>query len=251
MKKLFIISSFVFSTFASADSVLSAIEANKLGITALKKQNSTEAQSYFSKAIGQAPFIPELQINLGLSYDMAGNQDKAVLAYQASEKILSSKDALYIVNFNLGEIAGRKKEIDLALSYYQKSLEFNPDSVEAKTNIELLIQQQQAGKDGKNEKDKKDNEDKKGDSKGKDSDKDKGKDQDKEKEKDKGKENEKENEQNKNYQKGKPQPRPFKSEELSPGDVKKILEEMDRQEKRVRAEFNKKQIKERTRDKDW
>lgn len=232
------------SVSSNADSVFEAVDANKQGITALKKQNPVEAQAQFSKAIGQAPFMPELQINLGLTYDQLGNLDKAKQAYHSAEKLPLSKTSQYVLNFNLAEIEGRDKKVDSALEYYQKALEANPDSIEAKTNIELLIQQnqqQQSGKDGENKDDKKDQ---------KDQDKKDDKDQKDKKDQDQKKPGE-DQKKDEHHQKNKPQPRPFKSDELSPGDVKKILEEMDRQEQRVRAEYNKKQVKEKPRDKDW
>lgn len=233
---------FLISVSSYADSIFDAVDSNKQGVAALKKQNPVEAQAQFSKAIGQAPFMPELQINLALAYDQLGNLDKAKQAYHSAEKLSLTKDAQFVLNFNLAEIEGRDKQIDSALSYYQKALEAHPDSIEAKTNIELLIQQnqqqQKSGKDGKDKDDKKD-QDKKDDKNQNDK-----KDQDQKKPGESQKKDE-------HHQKNKPQPRPFKSEELTPGDVKKILEEMDRQEQRVRAEYNKKQVKEKPRDKDW
>ena len=46
-------------------------------------------------------------------------------------------------------------------------------------------------------------------------------------------------------------PRPFQGEELSEGDVKKILGELKNQEQRISANFEKKERKEKKNDKDW
>lgn len=47
------------------------------------------------------------------------------------------------------------------------------------------------------------------------------------------------------------QPRPFKGDELSEGDVKKILGELRNQEQKIRANFDKRERKENRNEKDW
>jgi Ca-activated chloride channel homolog len=228
---------FSFQSFCGTTSDSGAIEANKQGIEFLKKQNYKQAQDHFSRGLSQIPFSPELQINLGLAFDGAGAKEEARKAYELAEKISPGDEQKFVAVFNQAELLGRDKKIDEALKMYQKALQFKPDSVEAKTNIELLIQQQQGGGSGQDQQ--------------KDKDKQQQKDQQQsqnDKEKD---DKDKKDQDKKQYEKNKPQPRPFKSEELSQGDVKKILEELDRQEQRVRFEYSKKQVKEKTRDKDW
>ena len=223
---------------AGTDSSSRAIELNKQGNELIKKQNFVAAQEKFAEGLAESPFASELQVNLGLAFDGAGNKEKAQRAYELATKNTKDPEVRFVANFNLAELAGRDKKLDEALAYYQEALKDQPDSVEVKTNIELLIQNQQQ-QNGKGEsKEDKDNKDKKND-KNKDQKQDQKSDKDKDKDKKDG------------YDQSKPQPKPFKSDQLSPGDVKKILEELDRQEQRVRAEYNKKQVKERPRDKDW
>jgi hypothetical protein len=150
----------------------------------------------------------------------------------------------YVGNFNLAEINGRDKKVPEALAYYQAALEMKPDSMEAKTNIELLISQQQSGGEGK---DKKDDQDKKKD----DKDKKDGKSDDKDKKDDKEDKDKKDDKQPKQYGKNRPQPQKFKSEELRQDDVNKILGEIRQQEQKIRQEYNKKVIKEQPNGKDW
>ena len=71
---------------------------------------------------------------------------------------------------NVTQIIGKTplvhlKKIPEALEQYQAALEINPTSSEVKTNIELLIQQQNQGGQGENDQEKKDdkNDDKKND----------------------------------------------------------------------------------------
>ena len=46
-------------------------------------------------------------------------------------------------------------------------------------------------------------------------------------------------------------PRPFQGDQLSEGDVKKILGELRSQEQKIRANYDKKERKEKKNDKDW
>jgi hypothetical protein len=122
-----------------------------------------------------------------------------------------------------------------------------PSSKEVKINIELLIQsQQKSGKsDDKDNKDKKDSKDK--DKNGKDQ-------QPKEGDGKEDKENKdgKDDKVDKKYKdSAKYKPRPFDGKDLNEGDVKKILGEIKQQESKIRAEYNRKEMKERPRDKDW
>jgi Ca-activated chloride channel family protein len=264
MKNLFAALLFIFSLtvaltsaprcFAAEGAPAGTVELNNQGIELLKKENFSAAQDKFAQGLADSPYSSELQVNLGLAFSGAGNKEKAMQAYELSARTAKSKETRFAANFNLGELFGKDKKVDEALKYYQLALADKPDSVETKTNIELLIQNNQGGGKGESKDDKKDNKDK-----NKDQNKDKNKqDGSKDKDKDKDKENKDQNDKNQKndqkkegYQKDKPQPRQFKSDQLSPGDVKKILEELNRQEQRVRAEYNKKQVKERPRDKDW
>jgi tetratricopeptide (TPR) repeat protein len=247
MTLLFILSSVLsFSAHAENTGSLRVLELNKQGLELLKKQSYQAAQQKFAEALSIAPYSAELQVNLGLTFDGLSELDKAQQAYDLAAKLAQSPETRFAAHFNIAEIYGRQKKVDEALKFYQLALQDNPDSLEAKTNIELLIQSQKngGGSGEKNDKDKKD--DKKDDKKS-----DKNKDQNKDDKKDQDGDKDKDQKDKQGYQKNKPQPRPFKSEQLNQGDVKRILEELDRQEQRVRAEYNKKQIKEKPRDKDW
>jgi tetratricopeptide (TPR) repeat protein len=228
--------------WASDGAPAGTVELNNQGIELLKKQNFSAAQEKFAQGLASSPYSAELQVNLGLAFDGAGNKEKAAQAYELAAKTAQNKETRFAAHFNLAEMAGRDKKVDEALKYYQLALADKPDSLEAKTNIELLTQNKQGGGKGSSKdknKDNKDNKDQK--------DKDKNdKDKDPKDPKDQKDQNKKDG-----YQKDKPQPRQFKSEQLSPGDVKRILDELNRQEQRVRAEYNKKQVKEKPRDKDW
>ena len=114
------------------------------------------------KALSYAPFQSEIQINLGVTYELLKDADKALRQYENAGKDANnykppfrstyldflnphfSPEAMnFISQFNQGQLLGRENKIDLALEHYQQALRYNPISKEVKTNIELLFQQQQ------------------------------------------------------------------------------------------------------------
>lgn len=223
---------------------LDTVRLNKEGAQLLKQQSYLLAQEKFLKALSLDPYFDALHVNLGLTFEGQGQPDKAISSYLTAIKYSSSETIKFVAYFNLGQIYGKDKKVDEALAYYQMALDLKPDSIETKTNIELLVQQGGGGKgdsDNKDQQDKKDKKDQKGS--GDQEDKKDGKDDKGDKEKDQDKP--------KQYEKNKPQPKKFKSEELTQGDVNKILGEIKQQEQKIRQDYNRKDVKEKPRDKDW
>ena len=208
---------------------------------ALGDKNPELALEYELKILEQDPMSLQTHSNLGVIFDMLQKKDESAQSFDLALNILERyKDQLtpadiFQIYYNLGLRYHNAKETALALDFYQKALDVNPASIETKHNIELLIQQQQGGGgSGKN-----DQQDQKG--KG-----DQNKDQ-KDDEKDKkDKDQEQDREQTSKYK-----PRPFKGDQLSEADVKKILGELSQQDKKIRANYNKKERKEDKNAKDW
>ncbi len=223
---------------------LKATRLNHQGGLLLKEGRTLEAKNYFLEALREAPNASEVQINLGLVSLLEKDPDKAQKFYETALRMDSSSWIQFAGHFNLGELFGRQKKIPEALAEYQQALSENPESVETKTNIELLIQQQ---KQGSSKGEKPNPEDKKGDEKDQDK-KDQSKDPKNDPKKDPKDPKEKEG---KEYKKNRPQPKKFESKELDQSDVNKILSEIRQQEQRARRDFNKKETKEQPRDKDW
>ena len=209
------------------------------GIQHFKEENKSQAQAEFMESLQEAPLRFENHINLGVSFESLGVLDKARKSYFVAHSLAKDPLHQFISSFNLGEIFAKEKKIDEALTYYQKALDVHPDSQEAKVNIELLMQSQQNQQQNQNG-DNKDNKEQESGKDKKDQDKD-NKDQDKDKNKE---------EQKKYGQQPKYKPRPFKGE-LPENDVKKILDELKNQEQKIRADYNRKEMKERPRGKDW
>lgn len=212
---------------------------NRLAVKEFAKGSVTDSQKSFFEALKNDPFIGELHINLGMTYHALKQGDAAVQSYESAEKWGRNKEVLFNSKFNQGVIRGENKQIDIALNDYQRSLSVKPDSIEAKTNIELLVQGQSGSGEGKGE-------DKKDGDKGQDK-----KPEDKKGEGDSDKEEEKDPTQPKQVQQNKEyKPREFKGE-LSEHDVKKILGELKQQEQKIRGQFYRGDSKEKPRDKDW
>jgi hypothetical protein len=128
--------------------------------------------------------------------------------------------------FNIAAIQASQNKVDEALETYQQALEVKPDSIETKTNMELLTQGASGG--GKGDKDSKNKKDQ-GDGGGQ------------------GQQNQPKEFSNK----PKNEPQPFKGKDLSRQDVDRILDELKQQEEAIRAKDQREGGKDAPPDKDW
>ncbi len=205
---------------------LGEIWKNNTGTEYQKQKKFLEAQDQFVELLSDHPFQPVYQYNLGTSFIFVEERNKAI---QMFEEILSRKPVPpaveFLALFNLGFLYSAEEggDIEKALDYFQKALAFNPQSQEIKINIELLMRGGKGG--GKGDKE----------------------------DEDKSKEQGEDGEQPKEPQKftNKKQPNQFDSKDMSKNDVKKILEELKKQEQRIRAKHDRKGGKEADRDKNW
>ncbi|MCK6598005.1 MAG: tetratricopeptide repeat protein [Bdellovibrionaceae bacterium] len=242
---------------------LRAIKANNLAAKKMKDQSLNETQNGFLEAMKWEPFQEEVHLNLGTTYEVLKDQEKALRLYQNVEKIYQEKKKifseydwgilspnhslmlLFVSYFNQAQLLARENKIDEALEKYQLALSLNPDSKEVKTNIELLLQQQQ-NQQGQGEGDQKNQQQNKDQQAQNNSGKD-GKDQNKDQDKDQGKDK-----KDKQYSSSpKYKPREFKGD-LNKDSVNKIFSEISQQEKKMQTQFSKQnQSKESPNEKDW
>lgn len=226
----------IFSSWAvvSQGASIGVMLDNNKGVKELTQEKRTEAFDVLSKSLVDHPNEPALSYNLGLLFESTEDKEKASQSYlSAAKNAAAEPDLKFNALFNAARILGEQKKRDEALRLYQEALEIHPDSVEVKTNIELLMSNSGGGGEGKDQQDQKD--------------KKEGDDQ-KEQE---NKPDDKKDQEKKTEPQQKPKPKPFESKELSQQDVKKILEELKRQEEGVRAKFNEKYRKETPVEKDW
>lgn len=219
----------LFSLQTEASDGLKSLHYNNEGVKKIEQKDELAAEQSLLRSMAEDPSNPIPHMNLGWLYEVSKNYDKAIKEYGLVLRYPYLPDDLkFAAHFNSGNAAGQNENIELALQHYQAALEIRPDSVEVKTNIELLFKGSSGQGKGKN----KDNK-KKQDGQGEGG--HQGQNQDQQQE-----------------QEPKPQEKPkFKNENLTKEDVRKILEELKAQEQKIRAlEYGSKN-KEKSPEKDW
>ncbi|NRR91234.1 aerotolerance regulator BatC [Winogradskyella undariae] len=243
------------------------LEADKNATNLVYKANTLisddsyiEAEMEYRKAISEAPSKAVGSYNLAHSYYQKGSFNEALFRSQEAAKNATSKDEKHRAFHNIGNILMKNEQCKEAVEAFKNALRNDPTDEETRYNYalakECAEQQKQDGggddnkedenkdqeqdkedqekKEDENKKDdKEDNKDKKdeGDQDKKDGDKDEDEDgKPKDDKKDDGKGNEDNKDQN---QKPKPQPG-----QMSPQQVKNILEAMQNQEQKVQEKMN-------------
>ncbi len=208
--------------------LLLGIYHNNKSVYKISEKMNYEALSESIEAVRYLPMFPEFHINLGNIYLLNKDFERAQKEFLTASRLAShSPEMKFNALFNAGIAATQLKKIDEALGFYQDALEIKKDSIETKTNIELLTAGQSGG--GKGD----------GEGEGKDPNKDQG--------------NKDKNDPNKKVQNERPknQPEPYKGKEISKENVKKILDELKQQEQNVRAKFENRNNHTSPNEKDW
>jgi len=230
-------------------------EGNQL----ISKDNFVSAEMEYRKAISTQPTNMTGAYNLGNSYYKKGNYEEALYREQEAAKNAVTKEEKHKAYHNIGNILMQNKQCREAVEAYKSALRNDPADDETRYNLamakECAKHQKKQNKDNKdkNNKDKKDQDKKndqqnqkdKQDQKDKKDQGDQNKDQNDKKKDDNGKP--KDNQEKKDKQK---QPRP---QQLSPQQIKNLLEAMNNQEQKVQKKMNAKKetgIPIKT-DKDW
>jgi tetratricopeptide (TPR) repeat protein len=236
---LFLISTILLSgliyTFYFQD--LKAFWLTREGVKFIQSEEFGTAFEKMSEAlqVGSASSVHHL--NLGLTQELLKREEDAIKSYTFSEKNAQDSQIQFYSWFNLGRIEAQRKNVKVALEHYQRALEIDPNSEPVKINIELLVNQQQQEQQQKQDQ-------KKQDSSSKNQNGQDGNEQDSPNEKDKP-------QKSNSYSSPQKQNKKFESPDLQEADVKKILGELERQEQKIRREYNKQTIKERGNAKDW
>ena len=197
-----------------------------------------EAEVAYKKALDKNPNYAKASYNLGNAIYQKNKNKEAIFQYDLAEKIAPDKMSKAEIFHNEGNAFMKEKQYDKAVQAYKNSLRNNAKDDETRYNLamaqELLKNQQ--NKDNKDNKDKKDDKnkdkkDKEGGDKDKKDNKDKDQDKGKDKEDDKGDpKKDKDDQQNKDQK-----PRP---NELSPEQMKQLLEAMNNEENKTQKKLN-------------
>ena len=203
---------------------------NNKAVGMFADEKIVDSKMQLEKEVVNYPKVGALHYNLGFIHENSKEPEKAIKEYLSTAKATDDQDLKFQSLFNAARVYGEQKNIPSALQYYQAALEIRPESEEVKNNIELLFQGNGGG--------------------GGDSDKEQ-KSDDQNKKDQKQQQQPKDPDQQKKDQNKKPAPKPFKSQDLSEQDVRRILDELKRQEEQIRAKMNDKKSKETPNGKDW
>jgi Ca-activated chloride channel family protein len=237
-------------------------EANNL----INEDDFVSAEMEYRKALSEQASSVAGIYNLGNSYIKKGSYEEALYRLEQATKASTSKVEKHKAFHNIGNVLMQNKKCKEAVEAYKNALRNDPADEETRYNLGLAKicaekqkDEQDKNKDDKDKKedkkdqDKKDGDDKKDQDKKDQGDKDKKEGDDKKDDKgdpkddkkDKGKEGD---EKDKQPQQPKPQ-----QGQMSPQQVKNLLEAMNNQEQKVQEKINaekQKGVKVKT-DKDW
>jgi Ca-activated chloride channel homolog len=218
-----------------------AVNSNDQGIKDYNSEKYQEAFQDFANSLAHDSTNPAYHFNLGDSFYKGGELPKAMAEFEGVEQSPKASPKLkYKAMFNAGNAAVEAKDIARALQYYQRALEYQPDSQEVKTNIELALKENQKGGGGEDQQKQK---------QGGQGDKN-----DKQQQNQGDKKQEEKRDQTGQPQQPTPKPKPqqFKSQALNENDVQRILEELKRQEEEIRArQYKENRGQEHSVEKDW
>jgi len=215
-----------------------------------------DAEVAYKKAIANNPKYPKASYNLGNTMYQQNRFKEAVSQYEFVEKIVEGKPSKAETYHNMGNSFMKEKQYDKAVEAYKNSMRNNSKDDETRYNLALaqeLLKNQQDKDNKDNKEDKKDNKDdknkdqkdkKEGDDEKKD---DKNEDKDKGKDKEDPKSDEKKNEdKNKENQ-------PPRQNQLSPEQMKQLLDAMNNEENKTQQKLNAQKAKGKKikQEKDW
>jgi tetratricopeptide (TPR) repeat protein len=144
--------------FISSQSLFASAYGKVNSGNSLYKQNQyDESLDKYREAQIASPDNPIVYYNIGDALHKTGKYDESNSEYS---KVLGSKNKLLRSKayYNMGNNAFAQDKRDEALDYYKKCLELNPRDMDAKYNIEYILnqnnqpKQKQKNKDGKNDK---------------------------------------------------------------------------------------------------
>ncbi len=281
MKRLFILI-FLMGCFLNAQedgkAKAKALEASK-NLTREANQELSEndfvaAEADYRRAISKSNENIAAPYNLGTAYYGKESYSEAFGRFKQAGELASEKTEKHKAFHNMGNVFMKKKEYEKAVEAYKEALRNDPNDEETRYNLalakEMLKKQQdeQKNDDNKDKQDQKDEQDKnkdqqqnegdnkedKGEQK-EDENKDKGEEGDQKKEDNKEGDGDKKEEKEKQPEQGdKPedqkQPRP---NQLSPQQIKNLLEAMQNEEKKVQEKIDAKKVKgsKTKNEKDW
>ena len=234
------------------------------------------AEAKYRKAASLDPKNNTAKYNMGNAYYSKSKNLEAMRRFKESSEVANTRPQKHQSFHNFGNTLMNEKKYAEAVEIYKNALRNNPEDDETRYNLALakkMLEKEKNGGGGKDkdkekeDQDQKDKDQKDEDKKDKGKEKDSDKGEDKEEEKEDGKDKEKEKEGDDKDDKGKPkdkkgdkeQPKDKKKQQqpkpgqLSPQQIKSLLEAMNNEEKKVQNKVNAKKVKgaKTKTEKDW
>lgn len=223
----------------------------------LQKEEFPVAEADYRKAISLNPKSETAKYNLGNAYYDRALNGEASQRYVQAAAVADSKENKHMAFHNLGNTFMNDKKYQEAVDAYKNALRNNPTDDETRYNLalakEMLEKENEGGdgddddkeqdKDQKDDKEKEENKDKEGDNEEEGDDGEEKEDEDEGEEKEDDKKGDKEEdkgnpEENKEGDQEKPQEQQPAPGQLSPQQVKNLLEAMNNEEKKVQDKMN-------------
>ncbi len=213
-----------------------------------------DAEVNYRKAIAINPSEEIGKYNLGNAYYNKAKNDEAMMRFKQAASIATTKPEKHKAFHNLGNTFMNAKDYQNAVEAYKNALRNNPTDDETRYNLalakEMLEKNPPKGGDGEEDnKDQKENEDQKenqenkdksneGDNEEKEDNKDEGDQKEDKKDGDKEGENEKPQEPKDDKEGEQPKQQQPKPGQMSPQQIKNLLDAMNNEEKKVQDKIN-------------
>ncbi len=125
-----------------ANSTLFAQSTNKLlrqGNKEYKEQKYNNATESYTKALQQAPKEVRGYFNLGDTYFMMNQLDKAKEMYQQSATLSTNAEIKAKAYYNIGNAHYKQEKWQESVNAYKQSLKYNPKDKDAKYNLMMAM----------------------------------------------------------------------------------------------------------------
>jgi tetratricopeptide (TPR) repeat protein len=213
-----------------------------------EKENYTEAEISYRKAMDKKPASAEAAFNIGDALYKQGKYEEAGKQFQSMTQLATDKNTLSKAFYNLGNSYFKTNKLQESADAYKNALRANPSDADAKYNLslvqKLLKQQQQQNKDNKENKDDKNKQDQKDQQNKQQQDQQKQQDQqnkDQQKQDQQKQDQQNQQQQNQQQQQAQQQEKPG---QISREDAQRLLEAIKNDEKAVQMRVQEQKAKE-------
>ena len=130
---------------------------NNRAVLYMAQKKYDKAEQKWREVLGKKPLFPLYRMNLALNYMLWEQPEKAIREQGVMKNLVekinypNEEDILFYIFFNSAIAATQKGDRKEALGFYQQALVSRAESLEVKTNIELLMKESKSSS-GKDEK---------------------------------------------------------------------------------------------------